>query len=279
MSERKKKSKSKKDNKIQKKKSIIKGKLKEIDPFNFEIKSNEIFKIEEDYIEKNGCTSITFGTEPIIQKCYICSICNPEKNNYICKYCYLTCHSYCRSNYSFNPDKLREENNYLNEKEFACYCGIRLKHKPDEINIKKLIPCNLLELDNILGLDDFYCQIHQINICCICSVTCHKNCNVVKNPKGSSNEDNCYCKTDNHTYYNELGLNFPLIEFQNLSQITVRQIQTINILFGLKNIFENFHNLVTNVLDLYEKGKKKSSKEESKKHNNEVNDEMKDSKM
>ena len=278
MSERKKKSKrskSTKEKKIQKKKSIIKGKLKEIDPFNFEIKSNETFKIEEDYIEKNGCTSITFGTEPIIQKCYVCSICNPDKNNYICKYCYDTCHSNCRLDYNFNPDKLREENNYLNEKEFACYCGIRLKHKTDEIIVKKLIPCNLLELDNILGVDNFYCQIHQINICGICSVTCHKNCSVVKNPKGSNNETNCYCKTDNHTFFNELALNFPLIEYQKLSEVPVWQIQVINILFEKKNIFENFHHLVSSIFNLYEKGKKKSSKEESKNHD-EINYEMKE---
>ena len=278
MSERKKKSKrskSTKEKKNPKKKSIILGKLKEIDPFNFEIKSKETFKIEEDYIEKKGCTSITFGTESIMQKCYICPICNPDKNNYICKYCYDTCHAYCRSNYDFNPDKLREENNYLNEKEFACYCGIRLKHKPDEIIIKQLVPCNLIELDNILGVDNFYCQTHQINLCCICSFTCHKNCNVVKNPKGNNNDNICYCKIDNHTFYNELALNFSLIEYQKLSEIPVWKIQVINILFGKKNIVENFYHLVSSVFNLYEKEKKKSSKHDSKNHQ-EINDQMKE---
>ena len=266
------------------KRSTIIGKIKDIDPFNFEKKSKDTFKIEEDYLTKEGCTSMILGPEPIMQNCYICSICNPEKNHYICKYCYNTCHLYCRRNDNSNSEKLKEENNFLNDKEFGCYCGIRLKHKPDKIIRKELISCNLIELDNVLDIDNFFCETHNINICCICSVTCHKDCQITKNSKHqiitNKNANKCLCESDNHTSYNEIALSFPLNEYQKLSGIQVWPIQILNILFKNQNIFQKMSNLFTyimNQIDNKKKNKKKKNKKEHKhKHSKDKNKDKED---
>lgn len=48
------------------------------------------FNFYKEYLSKIGCTTIKFGLEAIKQYCYVCPICNPKRDNIICKYCYMT---------------------------------------------------------------------------------------------------------------------------------------------------------------------------------------------
>ena len=86
------------------------------------------FIIEDEYLDLDECTAIDLGPEHIYQKCYICPICSPKKNYYICKFCYNVCHEKCR-NISQTEKKLDD---YKGLKDFACHCGNKLKHKPEE---------------------------------------------------------------------------------------------------------------------------------------------------
>ena len=82
----------------------------------------DTFDIDEDFLNKDGCTAITLGLEPMPQRCYVCSICDVKKEHYICNYCYLKCHEKCRLLEGKESPKSKEENNYMGDKEFACYC-------------------------------------------------------------------------------------------------------------------------------------------------------------
>ena len=54
------------------------------------------FIIESAYLKLEECTAMTLGNEKIYQKCFICPICNPKKDKFICKFCYNKCHQKCR---------------------------------------------------------------------------------------------------------------------------------------------------------------------------------------
>ena len=237
-------------NLLTKKTTTIIGKTEDIDPFNFETETEKTFKIEDDFLKKDNCTSLYLGQEPIMQKCYICSICNPKKNHLICKYCYDNCHLNCRKIEGFNSEKIKEDNNYLNEKEFSCYCGLRLKHKPNQIIKNELIACTLMELDEALNTDYFYCENHNINICCICSVSCHKKCNITKIKKEDNNDIiNCLCEEDKHTNFNELALDFNLDDYTKLSGVKIWKIQVLNILFNNQNTFQKLSYLIAAIIN------------------------------
>ncbi len=240
------------EKRLSKKPSTKLGKSLNIDPFNFEEKSSKSFKINEEYFKKKECTSLTLGPEKIIQECYICPNCSINKTNYICKYCYENCHINCRKSEDLILVKNNNNNNYLNQKEFSCYCGIKLKHKPNNKMRNDIIVCNLMELDIALQIDHFYCENHEINICCICSISCHKNCQVTKIKKEESEHKiiNCLCVSDNHTSFNELGLSFDLNEYMNLSNIKIWPIQIYNILFNNQNTFNKLVSLFTAVLNV-----------------------------
>ena len=45
--------------------------------------ANALFSINE-YLQKENCTIFYIGTLPVMQKCYICNICNPQEDKYIC---------------------------------------------------------------------------------------------------------------------------------------------------------------------------------------------------
>ena len=100
----------------------------------------DTFDIDEDFLNKDGCTAVTLGLEPMPQRCYVCSICDVKNEHYICNYCYLRCHEKCRLLEGVDSPKSKEENNYLGDKEFACYCGNILKHKVFKIPKISLIP-------------------------------------------------------------------------------------------------------------------------------------------
>ena len=44
----------------------------------------DTFDIDEDFLNKDGCTAVTLGLEPMPQRCYVCSICDIKKEHYMC---------------------------------------------------------------------------------------------------------------------------------------------------------------------------------------------------
>ena len=206
----------------------------------------EKFIIEADYLKKDECTAMTLGNEKIYQKCFICPICNPKKNNYICKFCYNKCHQKCREITEID----KKEEDYRGKKNFACHCGLKLKHEIKEVKKKEKRICDLIILDESLNIGIFFCENHQIQICCVCSVECHKKCKIKKhnahNP--GKNKRECLCKGDNHTTYNEIAFIFPLDEYQKLSRVSIWPIQILNILFKQKRL-ENVSILFKSMLN------------------------------
>ena len=209
----------------------------------------DTFDIDEDFLNKDGCTAVTLGLEPMPQRCYVCSICDIKKEHYICNYCYLRCHEKCRLLEGVDSPKSKEENNYLGDKEFACYCGNILKHKVFKIPKVSLIPCSMVQLDEALGVGMFYCNTHQKLLCCVCSVECHKKCKIIKYNEKPNEITLCQCNSEKHTIYNEVAFMFPLEDYKKLSGARVWPIQVLNILFQHKNNFENLIALFTSVIN------------------------------
>ena len=158
------------------KKKLVKQKtlFTEINQEYIEEKQNlgKTFNLRE-YFSKEECTSLYFGHTKIDQKCYICLKCDRKGQNYLCKFCYENCHNNCRP---LSKDKLEFllEKEYLNYKLFSCYCGLKLKHLSEKgQNIIKS-KCNMMKLDQNLGIGHYECTTHNKIICCICAVICHK---------------------------------------------------------------------------------------------------------
>ena len=240
-------------------KNLIKkasGFIDENDPDFQEI--NDTFDIDNDFLLKEGCTALTLGLEPMPQKCYICLIC--EKDHYLCNYCYLYCHEKCRNFEGRDSPKSLEENNYLGEKEFACYCGNKLKHKIYKIPKVLIMPCSMTQLDDTLGISLFFCKNHNITICAVCSVECHKKCKVIKYKERNNEMPLCKCTNEKHTIYNDVGIMFNLDEYKKITNAKIWSVQVLNILFSHKNNFENLINLFSSVLSSKDVGKEKNEK-------------------
>ena len=209
----------------------------------------DTFDIDEDFLNKDGCTAVTLGLEPMPQRCYVCSICDVKKEHYICNYCYLRCHEKCRLLEGVDSPKSKEENNYLGDKEFACYCGNILKHKVFKIPKISLIPCSMVQLDEALGVNMFYCNTHQKTLCCVCSVECHKKCKITKYNEKPNEIILCQCSSEKHSIYNEVAFMFNLEGYKKLSGARVWPIQVLNILFSHKNNFEQLIALFSSVIN------------------------------
>ena len=219
--------------------------------------NNNINKFNiEDYLPLDECTAMNLGPERIYQKCFICRICSPKNDHYICKFCYFKCHQKCRNILKIE----QKQEDFKGDKNFACYCGNKLKHKPEDPQKQELKTCDLIVLDRSLEVGLFFCETHKLSICCVCSVECHKKCKVRKYKENNpQNESQCLCKNENHTTYNEIALTFPLDEYQKLSGVAVWPIQIVNILFNQKR-FEKLSNLFKAMLN-----KEEISDEEKKK--------------
>ena len=165
-------------------------------------KEKDVFIIEKEFLALDECTSMNLVPVSINQKCYICKYCTASRHNYICKFCYDKCHQKCRDAAKVEP----KEEEFRGEREFACFCGYKLKHQPEESLKRELKMCDLLVLDKSLEIGLFYCQDHQLPICCVCSVECHKNCRIRKEKDNNPNEEHqCSCMNEKHTTYNELA--------------------------------------------------------------------------
>ena len=209
-------------------------------------KEKEKFVIELSYLKLEECTAMTLGNEKIYQKCFICPICNPKKNLYICKFCYNKCHQKCRDITGIQ----KKEEDYRGKKNFACHCGLKLKHEIKDVKKREKKICDLIILDQSLKVGMFFCENHQISICCVCSVECHKKCKIKKysaNNNIDQNKRECLCDGENHTNYNEIAFTFPLDEYKKLSGVSVWPIQILNILFNqkrLENVSQLFKSMI-----------------------------------
>ena len=229
-------------------------------------KLEENFSFETDFLSKKKCTTFYFGSTPITQKCYKCSECIRKKSLKICKFCYEHCHSVCRIDSlvqdefekSPNPNsekKINQENTTNLTKfsilEFVCECGYKLKHKPPKKPPINIVPCNMMRLDQVLDVPKFHCQTHDIPICCICSVLCHKNCQITaaKDLLINTDKRKCLCQTKQHNGYSELILTFPLDDYKDITDVPVWPVTILNILFAHKEEFTKMSELFIHTLD------------------------------
>ena len=229
-----------------------------------EKKKQEIFSFETDFLNKKKCTILYFGSTPIAQKCFKCSECIRKKTLNICQFCYEHCHSVCRvssiiQNQIKDPNQkvIKEEQNTnlqnFTVSEFVCECGLKLKHKPPKKPAVNIVPCNMLRLDQVLEVPKFHCLTHDISVCCICSVLCHKNCQIAtgKDVKDGRNKAHrrCLCQTKQHTGYSELILTFPLDDYKDITEVPVWPVQILNILFANKEEFAKMSDLFIDTIE------------------------------
>ena len=229
-----------------------------------EKKNQERFIFETDFLNKKKCTTYYFGSNPISQKCFKCSDCIRKKTLSICQFCYEHCHSVCRvSNIiqSQNPEtsqKIMHEQQAVNKQEyslleFTCECGLKLKHKPPKKAAINIVPCNMMRLDIVLEVPKFHCLTHDIPICCICSILCHKNCKIASGKDVKDNRNmahrRCLCQTKKHTGYSELILTFPLDDYKDITSVPVWPVQILNILFANKEEFARMSELFIDTIE------------------------------
>ena len=203
----------------------------------FGIKEKKMIK-SFDYnqlISVNACTSYYLGDEYHNQKAFFCSICDPNRKNYICNYCHKFCHKKCRNTLKEIPKSL-ENYEYLEFKNFTCHCGTNLKHTFDIRDKKEIFLCNMMELDNILGMSPCHCNNHNVTVCCICRIVCHKECTDIIEQNSNPNYS-CQCKSDYHSNFNEFALSFPIEKYKKISHIDVWPVQILNILFNRGKTF------------------------------------------
>ena len=195
---------------------------------------NKTFEFE-DFLIKKECTSFLFGKEKVEQKGYICFQCDKKGKYYLCDYCYKNCHQKCRKS-SKEDEKYFLEKEFFNIQRFACFCGLYLKHTFEDVKNKIKVSCTMMKLDQILGITPYHCISHNLIICCICEVVCHKNCKVEKINE-IDNELTCECKSNFHSNFNELALSFPLDQYKKVANIDIWPIQILNILFSTKWLY------------------------------------------
>ena len=192
-------------------------------------------------ITESECTSKTFGNEEIKQNGYYCLICDQQKKMKLCQFCYETCHLKCRINCEKDTCIISNETNAIFPMiKFACDCGIKMKHFPNNYMEKGKISCPMFDIDkNICIEKTFFCGEENETICSFCYIICHKDCKYKSISKEKvSNKKECECKNKNHSKYNEFIFKIPIFEYQAKMKTKFWPIQTINIMFE-KGIFDN----------------------------------------
>ena len=220
-----------KKNKSNKRKSTTNNNFEE-----FQIQEGTQTKFDLiEFLSKNECTSLNFGKFPIEQKGYICTVCDKKKKNLMCRFCHKTCHQKCRDTLVEDPEKVAKKEKYGFQK-FACHCGVSLKHTFDLNKPKHTSNCSMMQLDQELEIAPYHCISHDVIICCICAVVCHKDCTVVSELEVITGQQ-CNCISDFHSNFNEMALSFPLEQYKKISNIDIWPIQILNILFSTGTIF------------------------------------------
>ena len=214
----------------------------------FKLKIKKIYQTfnYDDFMTINHCTSCYYGEEPINQKCYICSTCDPLKKRKICRYCYKKCHQKCRDTLPEIPENLNKYDKQLPQI-FSCQCALFLKHNPESVIKNDIIPCTTMQLDRILKIIPCHCVQHDVLICCICAIVCHKDC-TIKPETEIDDAFACNCESDYHTFFNEIALNFDIEKFIKMSTVDVWPIQILNILFSAKDTFAKMSKFFLKVL-------------------------------
>ena len=213
------------------------------------------FNIVE-YLYKNECTSYSFGKILIEQKAYICSVCDPKKKNFMCRYCYKFCHKKCRENL-VEEEKALKKKEKKNLKKFFCHCGVIKKHSVEMNLISNKNKCGMMQLDQELGINPYTCVTHDMVVCCICAVVCHKDCTITSDIQVEE-VTSCNCVSDFHSKLNEMALSFPLEKYKKISNVDIWPIQILNLLFSGK-IFNNmkdfFSKFLNNEIDFKKQNK------------------------
>ena len=130
--------KSNKKNKFQKQRNSENGTSSSKDFFEeFQLQEQETetkFNIVE-YLYKKECTSYSFGKILIEQKAYICSVCDPKKKNFMCRYCYKFCHKKCRENLVEEEKALKKKRKKGFKKIFLSLWSYKKTFGGNEFNI------------------------------------------------------------------------------------------------------------------------------------------------
>ena len=210
-----------------------------------------------DFFSKDNCTAYYFGKLPIEQKGYVCSVCDKKKKNMICRYCHSFCHDKCRGTLIQNQELVAKREK-LGFQKFACHCGVTLKHTFD-LNIESYKnKCNMMKLDQELDIPPYHCISHDVIVCCICAVVCHKDCTIVPEIEINSAQC-CNCISDFHSNFNEMALSFPLEQYKKIANIDIWPIQLLNILFSTGKIFRRmklfFKKFLSNEVELKSQSK------------------------
>ena len=188
-----------------------------------------------EYFSKDECTAYYFGQVPIDQKGYVCSVCDSKMKDLICRFCHKSCHRKCRETLIQDPEEVEKKEKFGLQK-FACHCGVALKHTFDLKKTNTKIHCSMMQLDQELEIPPYHCITHDIIICCICAVVCHKECTIVSELEVIVGQ-NCNCISDFHSHFNEMALSFPLEQYKKISHMDIWPIQILNILFSTGTIF------------------------------------------
>ena len=209
-----------------------------------------------EYLYKNECTSYSFGKVLIEQKAYICSVCDKKKKNFMCRYCHKFCHKKCRENL-VEDEKVVEKKEKLGLIKFSCHCGVIKKHSIEMNLISNKNKCGMMQLDQELGINPYTCVTHDMVVCCICAVVCHKDCTITSDIQVEE-VTSCNCVSDFHSKLNEMALSFPLERYKKISNVDIWPIQILNLLFSGK-IFNNmkdfFSKFLNNEIDFKKQNK------------------------
>ena len=251
--------KSNKKRKIHREKDSENGESSSKDIFEeFQLQEQESqtqFNISE-YIYKNECTSYSFGKVLIEQKAYYCSICDKKHKNLMCRYCHKFCHQKCRENL-IEEQKAVEKKEKLGLIKFFCHCGAIKKHTVEKNIISNKHKCGMMQLDQELGISPYTCVTHDVVVCCICAVVCHKDCTVSSDIQ-VENVNSCNCVSDFHSKLNEMALNFPLEQYKKISNVDIWPIQILNLLFSgetFNNMKDFFNKFLDNEIDFKKQNK------------------------
>ena len=186
------------------------------------------FNISE-YIYKKECTSYSFGKVLIEQKAYYCAVCDKNKKNLMCRYCHKFCHKKCRENL-VEDEKVVEKREKLGLIKFYCHCGVIKKHSVETNIISNKNKCGMMQLDQELGISPYTCVTHDMVVCCICAVVCHKDCTITSEIQVEA-VTSCNCVSDFHSKLNEMALSFPLERYKQISKVDIWPIQILNLLY------------------------------------------------
>ena len=213
------------------------------------------FNISE-YIYKKECTSYSFGKALIEQKSYYCSVCDKDRKNLMCRYCHKFCHKKCRENL-IEEEKVVEKKEKLGLTKFYCHCGVIKKHSVEVNIISNKNKCGMMQLDQELGITPYTCVTHDMVVCCICAVVCHKDCTKTSEIQVEA-VTSCNCVSDFHSKLNEMALSFPLEKYKEISNVDIWPIQILNLLFSGKifnNMKEFFGKFLNNEIDFRKQNK------------------------